>query len=180
MGQLWREARSLLGFLSVSFAAASVGGALTSRTVKTWYRGLRTSRLNPPNWVFGPVWTALYAMIATSGWLVWRGSRNGVGEGRGNAALSAWGVQLGLNVLWSGVFFAARSPGAALGVIAALWASIAVCVGLSARVSAAAAGLLGPYLAWTTFASYLNLRVWQLNRRQAARPWEGSKARLSE
>ena len=165
MGQLWREAKPLLGFLAVSFGAAGVGGTLTSRTVKTWYRGLRKSRLNPPSWIFGPVWTVLYAMIAVSGWLVWRGSTSEGTEGRGRAALSAWGVQLGLNVLWSGAFFAGRSPGAALGVIAALWASIVVCVGLSARISVAAAGVLGPYLAWTTFASYLNLRVWQLNRR---------------
>jgi tryptophan-rich sensory protein len=181
MGRITRGVAPLLGYLGASYGAAAVGGAITARSLGPWYTGLRKSDLNPPNWVFGPVWTTLYTMMGVAAWLVWRsresrergasgreGAADGVGGSAGAAgvggALVAWWVQLALNVGWSAVFFGLRAPGGALGVIAALWAAIAVCLRLSGRLSAAAAGLLAPYLAWTTFAAYLNLRVYQLNR----------------
>jgi tryptophan-rich sensory protein len=163
----WRGWRPgwLLGFLGASFGAAALGGLFTARSVGTWYGALRKPRLTPPNWVFGPVWTALYALMAVAAWLVQRAPGDGHAAGRpAHLALGAWGLQLGLNVLWSAVFFGARRTGAGLGVIAALWVAVAASAGLAARVTPAAGVLLGPYLAWTTFAAFLNLRIWQLNR----------------
>ena len=155
----------LLGYLGVCYGAAGVGGAVTVRSLGPWYSGLKKSQLNPPNWVFGPVWTTLYTMMGVAAWLVGRSGREEAGkQSETRPALAAWWIQLGLNVAWTAAFFGLRSPGGALGVIAALWAAIATTIGLSAQVSRAASWLLAPYLAWTTFASYLNLRVYQLNR----------------
>jgi translocator protein len=156
----------LLGFLGATFGAAGVGAALTNTSVDTWYRRLRKPRLNPPDWVFGPVWTLLYLMMAIAAWLVRRraAERPEQRARDGTAALAAWAVQLALNVAWSGVFFGARRPDGGLVVIAALWAAIAATTALFARITRPAAALLVPYLIWVTFASYLNTRLWQLNR----------------
>ena len=155
----------LLGFLGASFAAAALGGFATSRSVATWYRTLRKPCWNPPDWVFGPVWTALYVAMGVSAWLV----RVGMGQerrqtGMGVAALAVWAVQLVLNVLWSVVFFGRRSVGGGLAVIVPLWAAIGATALLSARVAKRAGALLLPYFAWTSFATALNYKVWQLNR----------------
>jgi translocator protein len=163
----WRDWRPgwLVGFLGASLGAAALGGRFTARSVDTWYRALRKPRLTPPDRVFGPVWTALYAQMAVAAWLVRRASGKGPATPRATAlALGVWGLQLGLNVLWSAVFFGARRIGAGLGVIASLWVAVAAGTALAARVTPAAGWRLLPYLAWTTFASYLNLRIWQLNR----------------
>jgi translocator protein len=165
----WRGWRPgwLLGFLGASFGAAALGGLFTARSVGTWYRALRKPRLTPPDRVFGPVWTALYALMALAAWLVRRAPGGGHASSPdrpARLALGAWGLQLGLNVLWSAVFFGARRIGAGLAVIASLWVAVAACAALAARVTPAAGWLLLPYLGWTTFASFLNLRIWQLNR----------------
>jgi tryptophan-rich sensory protein len=155
----------LVGFLAASFGAAALGGLCTARSVGTWYRALRKPRLTPPDRVFGPVWTALYALMALAAWLVQRDSGAGQAPRRAaRLALGVWGLQLGLNVLWSAVFFGARRIGAGLAVCAALWVAVAACACLAARVAPAAGALLVPYLAWTTFAAFLNFRIWQLNR----------------
>jgi tryptophan-rich sensory protein len=154
----------LVAFLVASFGAAAVGGRSISRSVNTWYRGLRKPGFTPPDWVFGPVWTILYASMAIAAWLVKReADRTPSSATAGQQALAAWGVQLALNVAWSAVFFGQRHVGAAVAVIAALWTAIAVCLERSARVSRPAALLLLPYLAWTSFAALLNVRIWQLN-----------------
>jgi tryptophan-rich sensory protein len=163
----WRGWRPgwLIGFLGASFGAAALGGLFTARSVGTWYRALRKPRLTPPDRVFGPVWTALYALMALAAWLIQRDSGADQAAHRtARLSLGVWGLQLGLNVLWSAVFFGARRIGAGLGVIAALWVAIAACAGLAVRVTPAAGVLLLPYLAWTTLAAFLNLRIWQLNR----------------
>src|SRR5688500_7667879 len=102
--KLRRGPALLLGCLALCYGEAGIGGAITSRSLGRWYEGLRKSRLNPPGWVFGPVWTALYTMMAVAGWLV---ARRSTGEGEtgpdGRAALAAWGTQLGLNLAWSAV-----------------------------------------------------------------------------
>jgi tryptophan-rich sensory protein len=159
------------GFLAASAGAAALGGLFTARSVDSWYRTLRKPAWTPPDWVFGPVWTVLYALIALAAWLVRRGAthRHRDQEGAEGAAglwpaLATWGVQLGLNVLWSAVFFGARRTGGGLWVIAAFWTAIAACALLSARVTRVAGVVLLPYLAWTTFAAALNARIWQLNR----------------
>ena len=155
----------LAGFIALTIGAAALGGLSTVSSVGTWYQLLRKPSWKPPDWLFGPVWTLLYAAMAVSAWLV-RGAMEGDDERRrsGRLALGAWGTQLALNVTWSFVFFGRRSLGGGLAVIAPLWLAIAATAGLAARLSRAAAALLVPYLGWTSFAAALNLRVWQLNR----------------
>jgi benzodiazapine receptor len=149
---------TLAAFLGASYAAAGIGTFWTVRAIPTWYRSLSKPGWTPPDFVFGPVWTALYTAMGVSAWLVSRGGS------RGRAPLTAWSVQLLLNVAWTAAFFGRRSPLAGVGVIAALWLAIVSTIALSARVSRVSAALLLPYLAWTSFAAALNFRIWTLNR----------------
>jgi len=160
------SALGLLGFLAASFGAAGLGGFFTAESVRTWYKTIRKPSWNPPSWLFGPVWTLLYAMMAVSAWLVQREARGNPALARSGAlALGAWVHQLILNVTWSWVFFGRRQIGPGLGVLIGLWLAIVETIWLSSRVSKKAALLLAPYLAWTTFAGVLNFRVWRLNRK---------------
>lgn len=163
---------ALVGFLAVSYGASALGSLFTFRSLRVWYRLLARPRWTPPDAVFGPVWTVLYGLMALSAWLVWR-QRDRAGDAT-RLALGAWAFQLVLNVAWSVVFFGRRQVGAGVWVIAALWSSILATILLARRVSPLGAGLLLPYLAWTGFASALNARIWQLNRR---RPWVAALAR---
>jgi translocator protein len=150
---------SLLPFVMLCSAAAALGSLFTRRSVDTWYPQLKKPEWNPPNWIFGPVWSALYLMMAISAWLVWRGA----GWPGAKLPLLLFGIQLVLNVLWSGVFFGMHAIGAAFGEILLLWTlTIATAVAFYG-VSLLAAWLLIPYIAWVGFASYLNFRIWQMN-----------------
>lgn len=124
-----------------------------------WYATLRKPSWNPPAWVFGPVWTALYTMMAVAAWLVWR--RGGWAAQRRPLALFL--VQLALNAGWTPLFFGLKSPGLALAEIGLLWLAIVGTLIAFARVSRAAAWLLAPYLAWVSFAAALNFALWRLN-----------------
>lgn len=146
----------LAGFVVVVAAVAVVGG-LASASAPEQYAGYVRPSWAPPSWLFGPVWTALYAMIAVSGWLVWRRA------GWTMPALGVFALQLVLNMLWSPLFFAAGQLGLAFAEILLLLASIVVTIVLFARISRSAALLLVPYLAWVSFASALNLALWLLN-----------------
>jgi translocator protein len=150
---------ALAGFLVLCFVVAAIGGAVTATSVATWYAELARPDFNPPDWVFGPVWTVLYVMIAVAGWRVWL-RRAGPGA---RAALVAWGVQLALNLGWSLVFFGARMIGAALAEIVVLLAAILVTLWAFWRIDRIAAALLIPYAAWTGFAAVLNFALWRLN-----------------
>jgi len=152
-----RDALGLAGFLALSFAIAAAGGAITATSIGDWYQALAKPAFNPPDWVFGPVWTVLYAMIAVAGWRVWRL------RGAREPALLAWAVQLGLNVCWSFVFFGARLIGAALVEIVVLLAAIIVTARLFWRIDRGAALLLAPYGAWVGYATLLNAALWRLN-----------------
>ncbi len=157
---------ALLAYLAAAFGAAALGGAFTARAVRGWYRSIERPRWNPPDRVFGPVWTLLYLQMAVAAWLVRREARNRPERAEsGERALRLWSAQLVLNVLWSAVFFGLRSIGGGVLVIAPLWALIAATTVAAGRVSRLGGLLLLPYLVWTTFASALNLRIWQLNRR---------------
>jgi tryptophan-rich sensory protein len=149
----------LIGFLLLCFAAAAIGGRFTAMSVGDWYPTLAKPPLAPPAWVFGPVWTTLYTLMAIAAWLVWR--RGGWRSQSGPLALFL--VQLALNVAWSGLFFGLRSPGLAFGEIVLLWLAIAATASQFWRQSRAAALLLVPYLLWVTFAGYLNFGYWRLN-----------------
>ena len=155
-------ARSALGlalFVAACFAAAGLGSLVTTPRISGWYAELEKPFFNPPSWLFGPVWTILFLAMAVAGWLVWR--RAGF-SGTG-VALTLFGVQLFLNVLWSTLFFGLKSPGVALVEIILLWAAILATLVAFRRVSRVAGLLFVPYLAWVTFAAVLNLEIWRLN-----------------
>jgi len=158
-----RPTRDLLGlaaFIALCLGISALGGWVTAGSVGSWYATLAKPAFNPPAWVFAPVWTALYLMIAVAGWRVWR--RRGLAGAR--AAMSAYAVQLALNLGWSILFFGGRMIGVALAEIALLLAAIVVNAALFWRVERAAALLLLPYAAWVAFATVLNAALWRLNQ----------------
>lgn len=149
---------ALAAFVGLCLVVGAVGGAVTATSVGTWYAGLAKPGFNPPNGVFGPVWTALYVMMAVAAWRVWRAGAPVRGR-----ALGLWGAQLALNLAWSCLFFGLRAPGPALAEIAVLWAAIAATMLAFRRLDRFAAWLMAPYLAWVSFAAVLNYEVWRLN-----------------
>ena len=154
-----RQAVCLLSLVAICFAAAGAGGAITSVSVGDWYQTLKKPSWTPPDWLFGPVWTVLYFLMALSAWLVWR--RGGWFASRGSLAL--FGLQLILNVGWSVIFFGMRSPGFAFGEILILWLAIAATAISFWGQSTSAAIMFTPYLVWTTFAALLNFAIWRMS-----------------
>ena len=146
---------ALAGFAAAVAAAALIGGLGVAGTASE-YQNLDRPAWAPPSWLFGPVWTVLYAMIAVSGWLVWR--RTGW-----SSALNWYAAQLVLNAVWTPIFFGAGQYGLALLDIVVLWVLIGVTVWRFRPVSRLAAGLLLPYWAWVTFATALNTAIWLAN-----------------
>jgi tryptophan-rich sensory protein len=138
------------------------GSVFTVTGAGSWYESLARPALAPPDWVFGPVWTTLFALMGVAAWLVWRAS-SGSNARAARVALGAFVVQFAFNVAWSAVFFGAQSIFGGLVVIAALWLAIVATVGTFYRVDRRAAALLLPYLAWVSFAGYLNYGIWVLN-----------------
>lgn len=147
--------------LAVPFAAAAIGGYATSSSVSTWYPTLNKPAWNPPAWVFGPVWTVLYLLMGIASWLVWR--KRAEQEVRVRRALGWYGLQLGLNMGWSLIFFGLQQIGLALVEIVALWSALLITTIKFGRIRRDAAWLLLPYLLWTTFATALNAATWWLN-----------------
>lgn len=165
-------------------AVALLGGLATQASLETWFRELKKPIFQPPDWLFGPVWSVLYAMMGVAAWLVGReraaefdppdrGSELG-GGAPGKGALTArqqridwflvaFAVQLLLNLGWSVLFFGLRSPGVAFVDICLLWLAIALTLRLAFPIRPVAGWLLVPYLAWVTFAAVLNFRIWMLN-----------------
>jgi translocator protein len=148
----------LLGSASVTFTAAALG-ALATADARTFYADLARPAWAPPGWLFGPVWSALYALMAVSAWLVWR--ERGFAGAR--IALVLFLVQLAANALWSWLFFAWRQGGLAFAEVLLLCALIVATIIAFHRVNRLAAVLLYPYLAWSLFASALTFSVWRLN-----------------
>ena len=139
--------------------AAAIGNAATLPNIPTWYAGLVKPAINPPNWIFGPVWTTLYLMMILAFWRVLRAE-----PAKGRRAASLWFLaQMALNALWSVAFFAGHSPLGGLAVILPLLGAIVVTMRLFARIDRLAGLLLVPYVAWVSFASLLNFLVWKLN-----------------
>lgn len=152
--------------LIVSFAAcmsaAAIGGLLTTRSIEEWYNTIKKPSWNPPEWAFGPIWTILYILMAISAWMLWE---EGDAQSR-LVPLSIFGVQLALNVIWSGVFFYKKMILGGLVEIIALWIAIFATLVAFWGESAIAAILLMPYLLWVSIASYLNYTIWRLNPAQ--------------
>ncbi len=154
-----RELVGLAVFVILCLGISALGGWVTASSVGTWYPALDKPSFNPPVWVFAPVWTALYVMIAVAGWRVWR--RRGLAGAR--VAMSAYALQLALNLGWSFLFFGGHMIGAALAEIVLLLAAIVLNTMLFWRIERAAALLLFPYAAWVVFATVLNAALWRLN-----------------
>ena len=150
---------ALIGFLVLTFAVAAIGGVVTASSVDTWYPTLNKPAFNPPDWIFGPVWTALYLMMALAAALVWSGAPAAARR----TAIVWFLVQLALNLGWSLLFFGLHQIALALGCLILLWLAIAVTIRCFWRISRASGLLLMPYLAWVTFAGLLNFLIWRLN-----------------
>lgn len=146
--------------IAVSELAGIIGSVFTISAIPNWYAGLVKPSLNPPAWVFGPVWTALYALMGITAFLVWK---NGWQRKDVRMALGVFGVQLFLNAIWSIIFFGFQSPGWALVDIVLLWFAIIWMISIFYKISRPAAYLLIPYFLWVSFASYLNYSIWVLN-----------------
>ena len=143
----------------LAFILLTVGGGLligVATAPGDWYAGLQKPPFNPPNWVFGPVWTVLYILIAIAGWRIWRRDPHG-------AAMKFWIAQLALNFIWSPLFFSAHLPGAAFVVIIALLVVILALILLTLGRERVSAWLLVPYALWVAFAALLNASIWWLN-----------------
>lgn len=150
----------LLLFLAAVGAAAATGAVFRPGD---WYRTIKKPGFTPPDWVFAPAWTLLYLMIAVSGFVVW----TKVGFAAAPWAFALYFLQIGLNGLWSPIFFGAKRPDLATLDIAALWVAIVATIIAFSKLSLTAAFLLVPYLLWVTFAAALTVSIWRLNRRPA-------------
>lgn len=154
-----RDTVGFIAFLAPCLAVSAIGGAVTATSVGTWYQVLAKPAFNPPDWIFAPVWTGLFFMMALAGWRVWR--RDGLREAR--AALTLFALQLALNLGWSILFFGLRSIGAALVEIIVLLLAILATTVVFWRRDRLAGMLFIPYAGWVAFAAVLNTRLWQLN-----------------
>lgn len=150
MEKFWRLA---------AFVAATVGIGIAIGTMNLpgeWYAALNKPPFNPPNWIFAPVWSVIYVLIAVAGWRTWERERHGF-------AMALWAAQMALNFIWSPVFFSAHRIDLALVVILALLVTIASFIVVQWKADRAAAVLFLPYAAWVAFATLLNAGIWLLN-----------------
>jgi benzodiazapine receptor len=151
---------ALLGFGAATAAVAGLGSIAVSASVRSpWYARLQKPPFQPPRQAFGPVWTALYGLMAASAWRIWRAPSSPART----RALALWGGQLALNGAWSWIFFGARRPKNALVELTAMLATIAAYANEARKVDRTAAWLIAPYLAWTGFAGALNEEIVRRN-----------------
>lgn len=151
-----RPLLALIGWFALCFSAT---GTAVFISTGDWYATLQKPSWNPPAWLFGPVWTLLYAMMAVAAWFVWR--RGGWAAQR--LALALFVAQLMLNALWTPLFFGLHRPGLALADLGLLWVVLVATVLAFWRGRKLAGALLLPYLAWSSFAAVLNFTLWRLN-----------------
>jgi len=145
---------SLVVFLVIVVAGGGAIGAFTAPGA--WFAALVKPSFNPPNWLFGPVWTLLYLAIASAGWRCWQRQRDGI-------AMKIWIAQLAVNFSWSPIFFSAQRIDLALGVIVILLALILAFIAATRRQDRVSALLFVPYAAWVAFATVLNASILYLN-----------------
>ncbi len=139
----------------IAQAAGIIGSIFTVSSVKDWYTTLDKPAWNPPSWIFGPVWTTLYTLMGIASYLVWRK----IDASGAKFALTLYGIQLGLNALWSILFFGLKQPGVAFAEIIILLLFIIITTVLFWRINSLAGALMIPYIAWVIFASYLNFTL---------------------
>jgi translocator protein len=150
---------SFSAFLSSCFLVALIGTLITETGANSWYAGLQKPTFQPPNWIFGPVWTVLYIMIAISGWLVYAQEKSSIRK----FVLQVYAAQLLLNLLWTFLFFGLQSPLLALFDAVILVCTIFYYIVISRNLARWAALLFVPYGIWVSFAALLNLSLWMLN-----------------
>jgi tryptophan-rich sensory protein len=151
-----RALAGLAGWILLCFVPAALGAFAMPGA---WYASLQKPAWNPPGWIFGPVWTLLYILMAVAAWRVWR-----LGGFRvQRAPLSRFLLQLALNAAWTPLFFGIHQPGWAFVDIVLLWVAIARTLAAFWRVHPVSAWLLAPYFAWVSFASVLNFTLWRMN-----------------
>lgn len=146
--------------IGVSELAGVIGSIFTTPSISGWYANLVRPEFAPPNWIFAPVWTTLFALMGIAAFLVWK---RGLGDKKVKIALVIFLVQLILNTFWSIIFFGLHSPGGALIEMIFLWLAILATIIAFAKISKPAAWLLLPYILWVSFAGYLNFSIWMLN-----------------
>ncbi len=147
-------------FIIICNGLGAIGSLATSQSVNTWYAEVVKPSFNPPNWIFGPVWTLLFTLMGIALYLVWeqRGRKKEQQE-----AIVLFFTQMILNILWSFLFFGQQNPALAFAEIILLWIFILLTIIYFAKVSKLASYLLLPYLLWVSFAAFLNFSIWQLN-----------------
>ncbi len=155
-----RRIATLFVSLLLAYTTAAVGSFFTVEAIDTWYATLTKPELSPPNWLFGPVWTILYTLMAVAAWRVYEKRKVAT---RSKGALVLYGIHLALNAFWSIAFFGFQAPLFALGVIVLLLCSIVALTIFFFRIDKAAGTLFVPYVAWVSFATYLNLMIVLLN-----------------
>jgi translocator protein len=148
---------SLIIWIVLCFSAAAFGAMFPP---DAWYAGLQKPSWNPPNWLFGPVWTALYLAMAVAANMIWRSAPH---DGRWRLAISLMIVQLLANAAWSAIFFGAKRMDIALVEICVLWLLILTTMIVFWRIKPLAGILFAPYLVWVSFAGFLNFTLWRLN-----------------
>lgn len=151
---------ALIIFILLCEIAGIIGSAFTQPAINSWYVSLQKPIFNPPNWIFAPVWTILYALMGISAFLVWR---KGLKRKEVQTALIIFSIQLALNIAWSILFFGLHLPLYAFLEILLLWISISLTISRFYRISKPAALMMLPYLAWVSFAAVLNLAIVLLN-----------------
>ena len=156
MSKLPKLLLTILICLSIGF----LGSLFTTPAIPTWYAGLIKPSFSPPNYLFGPVWTLLYILMAVSFYLIWSKKK----DKKIKSALKLFGIQLFLNAIWSPVFFGAKNLFLALIIIIFMWIFILKTILAYAKIDKKASYLLYPYLAWVSFATVLNFSVWFLNK----------------
>ncbi|OGY18490.1 MAG: hypothetical protein A2900_03485 [Candidatus Chisholmbacteria bacterium RIFCSPLOWO2_01_FULL_50_28] len=147
----------LLISLGIAFGVAFLGSSVTTPSISGWYASLNKPSFNPPAWVFAPVWTILFAMMAIASFLVWKKQK------KMKIPLQLYGIQLFLNFLWSFLFFGLRRPDLALLEIALLWIVIQLTLRAFYAVDKLASYLLVPYILWVSFAAFINFSIVLLN-----------------
>ena len=155
--QAQHDRRALYAFLLGTLAVGAAASLFTEPNIAGWYSTLAKPGFNPPNWVFAPVWTALYALMAVAAWRAWRI------VGLQSVALTLWFLQLTLNFAWSLIFFAQHDIDIALADIVVLWIALLATTASFLRADRTAGLLMLPYLAWVAFATVLTIAIWRLN-----------------
>lgn len=150
----------LLISIAIPLLVGGISGYFTVTGVESWYQTIQKPAWNPPNWIFGPVWTTLYAMMGVALWLVWKEDTS---RELKLIAGFLFAAQLILNFFWSVIFFKLEQPGWAFAEMMVLWLAILATIFAFGQVNKLAAWLLVPYISWVSFAAMLNFTIWRLN-----------------